>query len=201
MHEEDVASLPLTQPDRWSWPQDDMQPVARPPLDKAGESESVAARRFRLRSCRLSPRGTRALWFAECVRRARCPSGEAAFHIGKRAKEGSNMDEQARRPLCEREDQTNQSQEESPGMTACFRQSYAALPQAIQQVATRKIALLTQNPAHPSLNVHRVRRARGLWECAITFRYRLLFERDGASIRLIEIGPHTIIDHVHHRRR
>jgi len=85
-------------------------------------------------------------------------------------------------------------------ITACFRESYAALPPAIQQVATRKIALLTQNLAHPSLNVHRVRRAHGLWECAITFRYRLLFERDGASIRLIEIGTHTIIDHVHHRK-
>ena len=86
-------------------------------------------------------------------------------------------------------------------VTPCFRQSYDALPQAIRRIAARKIALLECNPAHPSLKVHRVKRGTGLWECAITFRYRLLFERDGERIRLVEIGPHGLIDHVHHRGR
>ena len=86
-------------------------------------------------------------------------------------------------------------------VTPCFRQSYAALPEAIRRIAARKIALLSRNPAHPSLKVHRVKRGTGLWECAITFRYRLLFERDGERIRLVEIGPHGVIDHVHHRGR
>lgn len=86
-------------------------------------------------------------------------------------------------------------------VTACFQQAYASLPQAIRRVAARKIALLATNPAHPSLSVHRVRRCAGLWECAITSRYRLLFERAGERLRLLEIGPHGVIDHSHHRRR
>jgi len=75
------------------------------------------------------------------------------------------------------------------------------LPAAIRRIAARKIALLSRNPAHPSLKVHRVKRGTGLWECAITFRYRLLFEREETGVRLVDIGPHGVIDHVHHRRR
>lgn len=89
----------------------------------------------------------------------------------------------------------------SAAMTSGFQASYTTLPSAIRRVAMRKIALLEQNPAHPSLHVHRVKRRVGLWECAITGRYRLLFERDGEQITLVEIGPHGVIDHVHHRRR
>ena len=86
-------------------------------------------------------------------------------------------------------------------ITPCFRQSYAALPETIRRIAARKIGLLERNPAHPSLKVHRVKRGTGLWECAITFRYRLLFEREETGIRLVDIGPHGVIDHVHHRSR
>jgi mRNA-degrading endonuclease YafQ of YafQ-DinJ toxin-antitoxin module len=89
----------------------------------------------------------------------------------------------------------------SAAMAPGFQASYAALPHAIRRVAARKIALLTENPAHPSLHVHRIKRCAGLWECAVTGRYRLLFERDGEQIRLVEVGPHGVIDHVHHRRR
>jgi mRNA-degrading endonuclease YafQ of YafQ-DinJ toxin-antitoxin module len=92
-------------------------------------------------------------------------------------------------------------QDRSYDVTTCFQQAYAGLPQAIRRVAARKIALLATNPAHPSLGVHRVRRCAGLWECAITSRYRLLFERTGERLRLVEIGPHGVIDHAHHRQR
>jgi mRNA-degrading endonuclease YafQ of YafQ-DinJ toxin-antitoxin module len=89
----------------------------------------------------------------------------------------------------------------SAAMAPGFQASYVALPHAIRRVAERKIALLKENPAHPSLHVHRIKRCAGLWECAVTGRYRLLFERDGEQIRLVEVGPHGVIDHVHHRRR
>lgn len=92
-------------------------------------------------------------------------------------------------------------QQVNVAMTPRFHRSYAALPPHLRRIAERKIALLSACPAHPSLKVHRIKRCAGLWSCAVTDRYRILFERNGEQLTLIDIGKHAVIDHVHHHGR
>lgn len=62
-----------------------------------------------------------------------------------------------------------------------------------------KIRLLAENPAHPSLNAHRLERvpADNIWECYITRGNRLVYEPQGEELRLWRVGDHTLIDRVH----
>lgn len=67
----------------------------------------------------------------------------------------------------------------------------------LKERALQKIRLLAQNPAHPSLNAHKLNRAPGKWECYITENHRLIYEPGGDEIRLWKIGDHTVVDRVH----
>lgn len=60
----------------------------------------------------------------------------------------------------------------------------------------QKIALLGNNPAHPSLNAHKLNRAPGKWECYVTDSYRIIYETKGGELRLWRVGDHLIIDRV-----
>jgi mRNA-degrading endonuclease YafQ of YafQ-DinJ toxin-antitoxin module len=64
---------------------------------------------------------------------------------------------------------------------------------------TNKIRLLVENPAHPSLNAHRLERVpvENIWECYITRGDRLIYEPQGDELRLWRVGDHTLIDRVH----
>lgn len=63
--------------------------------------------------------------------------------------------------------------------------------------ALEKIKLLAENPAHPSLNAHKIKRTEGKWECYIDLAYRIIYEPWADVIRLWKIGDHSIIDKVH----
>ncbi len=67
----------------------------------------------------------------------------------------------------------------------------------LKERALEKIKLLAENPAHPSLNVHKIKKAEGKWECYINMAYRIIYEPLADVIRLWKIGDHSIIDRVH----
>lgn len=69
-----------------------------------------------------------------------------------------------------------------------------------KQQAIRVIRLLSENTSHPSLNVHRLKSVSGnLWECYVSRganAHRIIYEPDGAVIKLWKIGDHAMIDRV-----
>ena len=77
-----------------------------------------------------------------------------------------------------------------------FLSNLDALAPDLKERALAKISLLSENPAHPSLNVHKINRAPGKWECYVSSDHRLIYEPAAAEIRLWRIGDHTVIDRV-----
>ena len=77
-----------------------------------------------------------------------------------------------------------------------FLSSFDALESGLKDRALDKIRLLAENPAHPSLNAHKLHSAAGKWECYITQGDRLIYEPAGEEIRLWKIGDHSILDRV-----
>ena len=77
-----------------------------------------------------------------------------------------------------------------------FLSSLDALKPDLKERALDKIRLLSENPAHPSLNTHKINRVPGKWECYLTSAHRLIYEPTGAEIRLWRVGDHTTIDRV-----
>jgi superfamily I DNA/RNA helicase/mRNA-degrading endonuclease RelE of RelBE toxin-antitoxin system len=67
----------------------------------------------------------------------------------------------------------------------------------LKERALEKIKLLAENPAHPSLNAHKIKKVDGKWECYINMAYRIIYEPLADVIRLWKIGDHSIIDKVH----
>ncbi len=72
-----------------------------------------------------------------------------------------------------------------------------ALTPELKERAIEKIKLLAENPAHPSLNAHKIKKVEGKWECYINMAYRIIYEPLADVIRLWKIGDHSIIDKVH----
>lgn len=72
-----------------------------------------------------------------------------------------------------------------------FLQVWKSLPLQKQRIVRKKVGLLLANPGHPSLKVHRLRRADSeVWECFLigSFPHRLLFQRQGDKILLVHMG-------------
>jgi len=78
-----------------------------------------------------------------------------------------------------------------------FLNQLDALPSNMKSRAMQKIALLAEDPSHPSLNSHKLKRAKGKWESYITDAHRFIYDIEGDFIRLWHVGDHTIIDRVH----
>ena len=86
--------------------------------------------------------------------------------------------------------------------TEKFSRSLKRLSEPMQQLVAEKINYLKQNPAHPSLNVHRVLRVRNrkMWICYVGDSLRLLYQPQSDAIYLWDIGPHEVVDRIHRRR-
>lgn len=82
-----------------------------------------------------------------------------------------------------------------------FSRSLKRLSEPMQRLVAEKIAYLKQNPAHPSLNVHRVLRVRNrkMWICYIGDSLRLLYQSQADGIYLWDIGAHVVVDRIHRR--
>lgn len=73
------------------------------------------------------------------------------------------------------------------------------LTSELKERSLEKIRLLSENPAHPSLNAHKLNRVPNKWECYISMSHRLIYEFQEEEIRLWRIGDHSIIDQAHIR--
>ncbi|MGH2506340.1 MAG: 3'-5' exonuclease [Ktedonobacteraceae bacterium] len=83
-------------------------------------------------------------------------------------------------------------------MTRDFEGVFRQLPRQKQEIVTHKIKLLVQDQSHPSLKVHRLRRAGdNIRECYIDRGNRLLYEVQGPKIVLWGLGGHKIVDRAH----
>ena len=74
------------------------------------------------------------------------------------------------------------------------------LSAAMRRTVFGKIHLLAENPAHPSLNAHKLNHNKaGIWDCYITESMRLLYEMRDGILHLWELGSHSVVDHVNRR--
>ena len=81
-------------------------------------------------------------------------------------------------------------------LTDRFKKDYQKLPPNIQQRVDEKLRFLLRDPRHPSLRVHKLRGAEGLWEFSVTMNYRVIFEIEGGYYVLLRVGSHRIVDRV-----
>lgn len=69
---------------------------------------------------------------------------------------------------------------------------YWKLPERIQEKTDEQIALLLENPKHPSLGIKKMECARDIWEGRITENYRFAFHVENDTYMLRKVGPHDI---------
>ena len=77
-----------------------------------------------------------------------------------------------------------------------FKKDYQRLPSHIQGRVDEKLRFLLRDLRHPSLRVHKLWGAEGLWEFSVTIEYRVIFEIEGEYYVLLGIGPHRIVDRI-----
>jgi mRNA-degrading endonuclease YafQ of YafQ-DinJ toxin-antitoxin module len=78
--------------------------------------------------------------------------------------------------------------------TTSFQRSWNALPPEVQRSVQHKVAYLATDPRHPSLHVHRLKRAPGMWVCYVSRSYRLLYRMAHHQLVLYEVGRHRLLD-------
>ncbi len=75
--------------------------------------------------------------------------------------------------------------------TRRFLKSYARLPIAVQEKIKKQIALLAENPRHPSLQTKPIQGAPGIYEARVDIDYRLTYEREiDDTLALRVVGKH-----------
>ncbi|MDQ2904868.1 MAG: hypothetical protein M3Y81_15125 [Chloroflexota bacterium] len=80
-----------------------------------------------------------------------------------------------------------------------FRKDWGRFSQKMQRLIRRKVALLCQNPAHPSLRVQRLVR-QCAWECSINRSLRLVYQHSSdGHLHFLALGRHVLIDRIHQR--
>lgn len=87
--------------------------------------------------------------------------------------------------------------------TRRFEEQLAGLPAAARRRVERTISILLANPAHPSLQAHRLLQAgENIWGCYVTFHRRLIYRReDGGVLTLLGVGEHDLVRPGGHLRR
>lgn len=86
-------------------------------------------------------------------------------------------------------------------MSKHFEKTLAALLPARRQLVGQKVELLLTNPAHPSLQSHRLWRLGGqIWDCYVDRGHtamRLLYEIQDKKLILWRLGGHDVVDRAH----
>jgi mRNA interferase RelE/StbE len=78
--------------------------------------------------------------------------------------------------------------------TAQFKRDFVSLPEEIQRRIEKQLAILLQNPRHPSLRIKRMEGIRDIWEGRITKSYRFTFQMKGDTCILRRVGRHDILE-------
>lgn len=71
--------------------------------------------------------------------------------------------------------------------TRRFLKSFARLPLAVQDKVKKQIALLADNPRHPSLQTKPIQGADGLYEARVDIDYRMTYERDAKDTLVLRV--------------
>jgi addiction module RelE/StbE family toxin len=72
-----------------------------------------------------------------------------------------------------------------------FLKSFARLPKAVQEKIKKQIALLAENPRHPSLQTKPIQGATGIYEARVDVDYRLTYEREADDTLVLRVvGKH-----------
>jgi len=78
--------------------------------------------------------------------------------------------------------------------TNSFLKDYRGLPKDIQERVEKAIALLVDNPRHPSLRARKIRGAEVIWEASVTMSYRITFKPlKGGILQLRRVGTYDIL--------
>jgi addiction module RelE/StbE family toxin len=76
-------------------------------------------------------------------------------------------------------------------LTQRFLKSFVRLPKAVQEKIMKQIALLAENPRHPSLQTKPIQGASGIYEARIDREYRMTYERAADDTLLLRVvGRH-----------
>ena len=78
--------------------------------------------------------------------------------------------------------------------TETFKDNYKRLPKNLQERFDKKLALLLENPRHPSLNIHRYHGKEDVWEGYVNQKYRFTFSVMRDALLFRNIGPHGIVE-------
>lgn len=86
--------------------------------------------------------------------------------------------------------------------TSTFRAAYVRLPLRVQKIVEGKIRLLAENPAHPSLQAHRLHqmKTQKVWICYISITKRLLYQCKDNAVYLWDVGEHSVVERVRQTR-
>jgi len=77
--------------------------------------------------------------------------------------------------------------------TKSFTKNLKKLSQNEQKTVARKLAILIQNPFHPSLRTKKVQSFGDVFECSVNMDIRILWTyKNGKIILLLDIGHHDI---------
>ena len=79
-------------------------------------------------------------------------------------------------------------------LTKRFQEQYLNKPLDEQGKIDKTIDMLCENPKHPGLHSHRVRKTKRVWECYINRAHRVTFEYGDNCIICRNNCNHTIID-------
>jgi addiction module RelE/StbE family toxin len=75
--------------------------------------------------------------------------------------------------------------------TRRFLKCFARLPKPVQEKIKKQIALLAENPRHPSLQTKPIQGAMGIFEARIDLDYRLTYEREADDTLVLRVvGKH-----------
>ena len=75
-----------------------------------------------------------------------------------------------------------------------FKKHFEAFTEKQKKQIRNKLKILTENPAHPSLRVKRIKGTVSLWEMSANMDIRIIFEYSGETIIiLMDVGHRDIL--------
>ncbi|SCM78739.1 Cytotoxic translational repressor [uncultured Sporomusa sp.] len=74
--------------------------------------------------------------------------------------------------------------------TELFREKVTVLPVAIKKALKIKLALMIENPRHPSLRTKKIQGQEGIFEASVTMGIRMTWQYTDDGILLRNIGEH-----------
>jgi mRNA interferase RelE/StbE len=74
--------------------------------------------------------------------------------------------------------------------TEQFEHAYGNLTGVEKRSVRKSLALLSDNPKHPSLRVKKMEGTKGIWEGRASKRLRMTFEMTGGTLIMRNVGEH-----------